>query len=149
MANPGVVDVSASWTKSVTKSMIGQLEHGERDKFNKAMRWATRIPGLARTLAFRGRPYAHTDWFDLFSAVREYRLHPETAADITTPLLITDPENEAFWPGQSRQLAQLVGADAHLVEFAAADGAGGHCQPLARATTDQRMYDWLELQIRR
>jgi hypothetical protein len=79
--------------------------------------------------------------------VCEYRLTSEQAGAIRTPLLITDPEGEQFWPGQSRRLAGLV-ADAEVVAFAAADGAGGHCEPLARLRVEQRMFDWLADRLR-
>jgi hypothetical protein len=35
--------------------------------------------------------------------VLKYRLGDEVK-DITTPLLITDPKGEQFWPGQSQAL---------------------------------------------
>jgi hypothetical protein len=102
-----------------------------------------KIPSLARTLAFRGRPYEHEDWFDLYTAVRQYRLDPETAASIRTPLLITDPDGEQFWPGQSRQLSGLVPGRADVLHFGADEGAGYHCQPTGRLLTENRMFDWL------
>ena len=100
-------------------------------------------PSLARTLAFRGRPYEHEDWFDLYTAVRQYRLDPETAASIRTPRLITDPEGEQFWPGQSRQLSGLVPGRADVLRFGADEGAAYHCQPTGRLLTENRMFDWL------
>ncbi len=54
--------------------------------------------------------------------------------NITTPLLITDPDDEQFSPGQSQQLYDLVPATKQLVRFTAEEGAGGHCEPLARRT---------------
>ena len=67
-------------------------------------------PPRSRACAARWRsaaPVQYADWFDLFTAVREYRLDTDVAAGITTPLLITSPEDEQFWPGQSEQLADL------------------------------------------
>jgi hypothetical protein len=92
----------------------------------------------------RARPYAHNDWFDAFTTVRDYCLTPELASSIDTPLLVTDPEDEQFWPGQSRRLAELVGADAEVVAFSAAEGADVHCEPMARLLVDLRMFDWLD-----
>ncbi|WP_236793123.1 S9 family peptidase [Amycolatopsis sp. GM8] len=143
VVDPGVVDVSASWLKNLPASMVRQLDDGDRAGFLKGMGVAERLPALRRTLEFRGRPYARADWFDLFRTVREYKLDPADAARITTPLLITDPEGEQFWPGQSRRLAGLV-PGAELVAFTDAEGASWHCEPLARLLADQRMFDWLE-----
>jgi hypothetical protein len=120
------------------------LDRGERARFNRYLGLASRVPGLRRTLTSRGRPYRHDDWFDLFTEVRRYRLTPETAAGIRTPLLLTEPEGEQFWPGQSQRLADLVPAHVEVVAFTAADGADLHCQPLARQLTDLRMFDWLD-----
>ncbi|HVW40176.1 MAG TPA: hypothetical protein VHC18_02385 [Amycolatopsis sp.] len=143
VVDPGVVDVSTSWTSNLSKGMVQRLEDGDRDGFMKNMRVAEHIPALRRTLAFRGRPYAHDDWFDLFTAVRQYRVTPEDAAKIRTPLLITDPEDEQFWPGQPRRLAGLV-PGAEVVAFSAAEGASGHCEPMARLLVEQRVFDWLD-----
>lgn len=148
VADPGVVDVSTSWTSSMGRGMRKLLEEGDRAAFNRDMKLASKIPSIRRTLGFRARPYQPVDdWFDLFTEVRRYRLEPEVADQIRTPLMITDPEGEQFWPGQSRQLAQLLGDRAHLVEFTAAEGANLHCQPLGRAVTDERMFAWLTTQL--
>ena len=149
VADPGVVDVATSWNSGLSDKMRAMLDTGDRATFNRNMRYATMLPGLRRTLTFRGRPYQHKDWFDLFTAVRQYRLEPEIAARITTPLLITSPEDEQFWPGQSQQLADLLPGRADLVAFTAAEGANFHCQPEARLLTDQRMFDWLADQLAR
>ncbi len=143
VVDPGVVDVSTSWTAKLSKGMIEQLHSGDRKRFNQAMGLATHLPGLARTLTYRARPYPHTDWFDLYSTVLQYRLDAETAALISTPLLITEPEGEQFWPGQSAELAALV-PDSEVSHFTVAQGAELHCQPLARLQTDARIFDWLE-----
>jgi hypothetical protein len=119
------------------------LAHGQREKFNRDMGLAARIPGLGRTLAFRRRPYPDGDWFDLYTAVSAYRLDKETAAAIRTPLLVTEPEAEEFWPGQSKELADLVPGRADVLHFGADEGASHHCQPTGRLLTENRMFDWL------
>lgn len=63
---------------------------------------------------------------------------------ITTPLLITDPDDEQFWPSQSQQLYDRLSCAKKLIAFRSADGAGSHCEPLAAATRDARILDWLE-----
>ena len=150
VADPGVVDVSTSWTDPLGRRMRALLDRGDRAAFDRDMKLATALPSLRRTLAFRSRPYGPTgDWFALFDEIRAYRLTGELAARITTPLLVTDPEGEQFWPGQSRRLAELLGDRAHLVAFTAAEGADLHCQPLGRAVTDARMFAWLTAHVRR
>jgi hypothetical protein len=142
--DPGVVDVSASWTKQLGKSMTAMLDGGDRAKFTKYFELALKIPGLRRTVTFRARPYRYTDWFDLYQQVRQYRITPEIAAAIETPMLLTDPEDEQFWPGQSRALATMAPGRVDLVAFSADEGANFHCQPMGRLLTESRMFDWLE-----
>lgn len=144
VADPGVVDVSTSWMKSLNEQMVAFLDQGDRTDFDHYMQMATSSPEVNRILTFRARPYQHNDWYDVYQAVRQYRIDPDTAALITTPLMITDPEDEQFWQGQSRQLADLLPGKGHLVAFTAEEGANYHCQPMGRLLTEERTFNWLE-----
>lgn len=141
VVDPGVVDVSTSWTGPLNKGMRAMIANGEREKFNKNMGFATRLPSLGRTLAFRSRPYAHTDWFNLYTTVAGYALDQATVDQIRTPLLITDPESEQFWPGQSVLLAGMLGDRASLLPFSNQDGDASHCQPTGRLLTELAVFD--------
>jgi hypothetical protein len=70
-------------------------------------------------------------------------------SQIDTPLLITDPEGEQFWPGQSQELYDRLPGPKELVRFTAAEGAGRHCEPLAPALRDARVFDWLDRYLTR
>ena len=59
-------------------------------------------------------------------------------------MFIADPEDEQFWPGQSQELSEALTHPAHLAKFTRAEGANWHCEPLARALYDQRLFDWLD-----
>ncbi len=100
----------------------------------------------ARTWAFRARPFRPEGYFDTIAEVRKYALG-DLVSQITTPLFITSPEDEQFWPGQSEQFAASLTGEKVLQPFTAAEGANFHCQPLARTLTDQRMLDWLDATI--
>lgn len=150
VADPGVTDVLASWTRPLPQLMRNQLREGKQAAFDREMHLAERLsPGTAATLAFRGRPFGldGTSRFDLYRAVETYRLDGEEK-QITTPLLITDPEGEQFWPGQSRELYDRLPGPKELVSFTAAEGAGRHCEPMARSLRDTRIFDWLEGYLR-
>jgi hypothetical protein len=99
----------------------------------------------ASILAFRGAPYGleSDSPYDLYATVDAYRLGDEVE-QIDTPLLVTDPEGEQFWPGQSQQLFERLDGDKELAHFTEADGAGRHCEPLAPAQRDARVFDWLD-----
>ena len=76
--------------------------------------------------------------------MRGDRLDDEAIGRITTPLLVTDPEGEQFWPGQSRRLYDALPGTKELVTFTAAEGADRHCEPIARSLLEQRVFDWLD-----
>ena len=144
VADPGQVDVSTGWTSQLPKALLDLLDSGQKDAFNAALAQAQTKTGpkAARRFAFRAKPYGQTDPFDLFTEVRKYQVR-DVAAQITTPLLITDPDNEQFFPGQSRQLFNLLAGDKEIVEFTQAQGANFHCQPTGRQLTHTQMLDFL------
>jgi hypothetical protein len=144
VADPGVVDVSAGWTVHLPEVLLDLLDSGQKDAFNAAMvqAQASAGPAAARTLAFRSRPYGVTDPFDLFTEVRKYQVR-DVAGQITTPLLILDPAGEQFFPGQPRQLYDLLPGEKASIGFTQAQGANFHCQPTGRQLTHTQMLDWL------
>ena len=122
------------------------LQRGERQSLDREMHLAElSSAAAAAALRFRGEPYGlqGSSHFDLYRAVARYRLGEEVA-QITTPLLITDPEEEQFWPGQSQQLYHRLPGPKLLIEFTAHEGASRHCEPLAAALRETRIIDWLE-----
>ena len=54
--------------------------------------------------------------YDLYQEVLKYRLGDEVKR-VTTPLLITEPEDEQFWPGQSQALYDPLPGPKELVRF--------------------------------
>jgi len=150
IADPGVVDVSASWLAHLPKSLRTLLTEGKRREFDRDMEWGMRFSKEAASAwTFRARPYRTEGYFDTLQAVLEYRLSEEQAAAIRTPMFITNPEDEQFWPGQSERLGSMLQVEHVVMPFTAAEGANFHCQPLARTLTHQRMFDWLDDQLTR
>jgi len=144
--DPGVVDVSSSWLEPLPEPLREQLRAGDRDAFDRELHLASLLsPQTAATLRFRSAPYGPpgSSPFDLYTTVGEYKLNSETS-NITTPLLITDPDDEQFWPGQSQQLYNRLNGIKRLVRFERDAGANRHCEPLAGATRDARIFDWLD-----
>jgi hypothetical protein len=73
--------------------------------------------------------------FEVFAAARKHTLDGLTDR-IKTPLLITDPDGEQFWPGPPQRLYDAVTAPKRLVPFTAAEGADRHCEPMARSLVE-------------
>lgn len=149
VADPGVVDVSTSWFANIPQELVTLLDSGDRDTFNKFMTAGMQEnPTLARTLAFRARPYGLLDDpFALFTEVRKYAV-TDVVDKITTPMLVLDPEDEQFWPGQPQRLYDLLPGHKDIARFGRGQGANFHCQPLGRQLTNAVMFDWLEDRLR-
>lgn len=144
ITDPGIVDVSTSWTAHLPHGLLKLLDEGQVEKFDREMELGMKLsPETARTWQFRARPYGTKGFGETIQEVRKYTV-ADVAGEITTPLLILSPEGEQFWPGQADQLADLTPGVSTVVRFTAAEGADGHCQPLARTLTAQRMFDWLD-----
>ncbi len=130
--------------------MRKQLQDGKKAAFDREMGLVERLSAdTAATLTFRGRPYGldGSSDFELYQAVAAYKLAGEEE-QISTPLLITDPEEEQFWPGQARELYQRLPGPKELVSFTAHEGAGRHCEPMGRALREIRIFDWLDGYLR-
>ena len=87
-------------------------------------------------------PWSPRQTARLFSEVRKYQVR-DVAGQITTPLLILDPDGEQFFPGQPRQLFDLLPGEKQIIGFTQAQGANFHCQPTGRQLTHTQMLDWL------
>jgi hypothetical protein len=147
VADPGVMDVGASWSAHLPPPMLELIEAGERDTFNEYMEQGmSESPARRGMVEFRMRPFGKETPFDVYKALEEYSLG-EVAGKIECPILITDPDNEQFWPGQSAKLFEAVGTPADrraLVHFTTEEGADSHCEPRALGVRDERIFDWLD-----
>jgi len=142
IADPGVVDVSTLWIASLPKPMVELLRAGRKAEFDGFM-MKTLDPVNKSYLDFRMRPFGFTSYYDTYKAVMSYNLS-DVAGKIRCPLLITEPANETYWPGQSRQLYDLVSSPKKLVHFSESDGADLHCEPKGTGLRDLRVFDWLD-----
>jgi hypothetical protein len=142
VADGGVVSVARTWNERIPPQLLELVKAGKRDEVNAAMSQGPADPVQERVFAFRAKPYGGETPYDVFAAVQAFTLEGLTDR-ITTPLLITDPDDEGFFTGQSAELAALLGDRAELVRFTAEQGANGHCEPLARDLVGMIMTDFL------
>jgi hypothetical protein len=142
IADPGVVDVSTSWTVNLPKPLRELLKSGGKTEFDNYL-GKSLDPATKSNLTFRMRPFGFTSYYDTYKAVLEYNLEG-IASQISCPLLITEPVNESYWPGQSRRLYDLVTSAKELVHFSESDGADLHCEPKGTGLRDLRVFDWLD-----
>ena len=141
-ADPGVMDVSTSWLGFLPPELVALLRSGDKATFNGCLEQTGGDAATERTFAFRARPYGTDDPFDVFTEVSRYHLG-DVVGRISTPLLITDPQDEQFWPGQSRQLFDALTGEKEILQFTAEQGANWHCEPMGRQLANRQMLDWL------
>lgn len=145
VADPGVIDVSTTLLDQVPHSMVKLIEEGEKEKFDHQMATAERFSKkTAATIALRFHPYGLASPFDVYRRAMEFRLHDDDIARITTPLLLTDPDDEQFWPGQAAELHDKLPGRKALVRFTAEEGANFHCEPMGLSLRNERIFDWLD-----
>ncbi|UVO13678.1 dipeptidyl aminopeptidase [Mycobacterium sp. SVM_VP21] len=138
----GVVNVSEAWQAMLSPELGELLAGGERDAFDAAIE---QLPAnVKRTFAWRAKPYGYVSFFDTFRESARYQITPELAAQITTPVLIADPDEEGYFAGQPQRLYDMIPNEKTLVRFTAAEGAAGHCEPMARSLAAQRFFDYLD-----
>jgi hypothetical protein len=147
VADPGVVDVSSTVLGHLPHHLLRLLDAGNQETFDREFALLLKIaPGLRPTLALRMRPYGVTSPYAFFAGSRDYVLSDEQIAQITCPVLVTRPEGESFWPGQSDALVAKLQTGT-LVEFTEAEGADQHVEPAALGIRGERIFDWLDEQI--
>jgi len=148
VADQGVVDISTTMTGQVPHFLVKMIEAGEQEKFDKDMALALKFsPATRSTMAFRMRPYGTTSPYEFFTAARAYALTDEVIGQITCPVLVTDPDHEQFWPGQSRELYDKLRAGKALIRFTEEEGADSHCEPAGNGLRGERIFDWLDQHI--
>jgi hypothetical protein len=146
VADGGVVDVGETWHRDLPAGVAALLDAGKRDEFNALLDLAS--PSQRRVITWRAKPYGMPTLYDTFVEVQRYRITRDLAAQISTPLMIANPDREQFFTGQAQRLYDMVPGVKHLVHFAADEGGAGHCQPMARALAAQRFFDFFDEVLR-
>jgi dienelactone hydrolase len=147
VADPGQWDQRDGFVKSlpisdedktrfpdVNPSALDPMEGWLRQQAPPMLRWRL----LQRGLWVNGAD----SLFDYFVKMLDYELSP-VASQISCPTLITKAEGDPIAAGAS-QLYDAVRTEKVLVQFTESEGAGGHCETMARSLYHQRVFDWLD-----
>jgi hypothetical protein len=144
VADPGVLDVSSSWVQQLPKEMVTLLDDpSKKDDFDSLLK-AGAPPEVYAELEWRMAPYGTNSPFEAYTQARAMHLDDATVAKIRCPMLVTDPDDEQFWPGQSRALFEKLTCPKELVRFTRDEGANWHCEVAAQSLRDERVFNWLE-----
>jgi pimeloyl-ACP methyl ester carboxylesterase len=118
----------------VDPEVFDPMERWLEDQADPFMRWR---------LAQRGFWVHGVDsLFELFKALSGFEVS-SVAGWISCPTLLTMAENDPIAKG-APQLYEAIDAPKLLVRFSEAEGAGGHCEAMARSLYHQRVLDWLD-----
>lgn len=63
---------------------------------------------------------------------------------IKCPTLIVDGEDENMFPGQAKQLYDLLTCQKEYMMFTSEEGAEAHCQVGAKHISNERIFNWIE-----
>jgi len=144
VADPGSWDIGRAWTGRLPKSMLRMLDSGDKEKFDKNMAFGLRFSLEARAnLAFRMRPYGTDSYYEAFRSVQQFNLKA-VAGQIECPMLITNPDAEQFFPGQPKELYDMLQCPKTLMDFTKEQGAQLHCESNSPGFRDFRIYNWLD-----
>lgn len=148
--DPGVVDVFSDWEKSLPPAMIELLKAGRRDEFNGYWNEIPKqlTPNEAAGIAKRAEIYGNGSGYEKMKLAQKFVLNKRTARRITAPVAILSPELEQFFPGQAEILARWLEAPHKLIKFTIAEGGEYHCEPMAPQLRNERVFDWLETNLR-
>lgn len=149
VADPGVVDVSDSFLRHLPDSMRQLLDSGDKETFDGFMEAGMQQdPAMGAMLRWRFAPYGTDSPFECYRMAMAMHLDDETIAGIECPTLITDPDDEQFWPGQSQELYDRLSCPKEIVRFTRGEGANWHCEVAAQGLRDERVFDWLGTVLR-
>jgi hypothetical protein len=144
VADPGVWNVGRAWTERIPAPVLQLLDGGDKKQFDEYLTTALRFsPETRAMLAFRMRPYGTNSYYEAFRTVRQYNLK-DVAGQIRCPMLITNPEAEQFFPGQPKELYDMLRCPKTLIEFTKEQGAQLHCEVNSPGYRNFRIYDWLD-----
>lgn len=144
VADPGVWDVSTAWTQSLSKTTIELLTTASQAKFDNLLRAMLGFNSRAAVnLLLRIRPFGKDSAYDAFKAVQEYNIN-NIVNQIRCPILITAPEGEKLWPGQSQKMYDALTSPKTLLKFTSAEGGDLLGEPKIAGLRTQRIFDWLD-----
>ncbi|KAM0326708.1 hypothetical protein ACHAQA_006581 [Verticillium albo-atrum] len=81
--------------------------------------------------------------YEFVRRTQEYSLR-DIADNIRAPVFVGDAQNDMFFPGQARELADSLGSRATHRLFRNIEGAGEHCSTGANVLANQVTLDWFE-----
>jgi hypothetical protein len=144
VCDPGVVRPLDGALAQLPDALAGAWRSGDRAGFTAALdEAAASDPHVAFAVAKLTEQWPDTTVADVLDRLAGWGLEP-VVDRVTVPVLVADPDAAGVYPGQSAELAKLLGGRAHRVAFTSGEGAGLDCEIGAPALRAQRLGDWLD-----
>ncbi|KAK5991582.1 Hydrolase acrC-like protein [Cladobotryum mycophilum] len=86
--------------------------------------------------------YTHSP-FEWLTQIQQYTLK-DVVQNIKAPVFVGDAQNDIFFPGQAKELADKLGKLGHYHLFENILGAGEHCSTGGYVLANQVAFDWFE-----
>ena len=146
VADPGVTRVWSSWLDNFPRGGPRPLPRRRQGR-PSTPRWPRAWPDAPARLRFdlakRREPYRIASFFDIVTEVRTTTSPASPAASAARPWSST-PRTRPSGPASRSELFAALACPKTLMPFTAAEGADGHCEPMAPALRNARVFDWLE-----
>jgi hypothetical protein len=154
VADPGIHDVFTSWTTgkgALPRSFVALLHAGRQQEFTRY--WRQALPHLTAAQRFqvakRSEIYGNGTLYERLRHATQFRLDRSLAQRITAPMLLTEPAQEASFPGQAKTVySSLRTHPKKIINFTVAQGAQLHCEPMAPTVRNDAVFDWVESNLR-
>jgi len=147
IADPGqwdMLDAIAGMLKRMgAQDLIAALPNLPEEANAPIMQAVDHNPALKWTLVQRGF-WVHgvTSFTEYVKALAQFTVS-DRVQQIQCPVLITKAENDPI-AGMAQTLFDAIQAPRTFKHFTAEEGAGDHCEAMARSVYHQHAYDWLD-----
>jgi hypothetical protein len=100
-------------------------------------------------VAKRSEIYGNRTLYERLRHALQFSISRPLVRQITTPMALTEPAQEASFPGQAKTVYDwLQTHPKRLIRFTDAQGAQLHCEPMAPTVRNDTVLDWVESNLR-
>lgn len=100
-------------------------------------------------VAKRSEIYGNRSLYQRLRHATQFKISRPLVQRISSPMLLTEPAQEASFPGQAKIVyAWLQGRPKKVINFTDAQGAQLLCEPMAPTIRNDSVFDWVEANLR-
>jgi dienelactone hydrolase len=138
----GLFDFHQAITTGLPPELKRLLEERKIDELNRAVAMTSNTH-LRWAVGHGCWAFQVNSTYELLERTRTMSMGGLTG-QIQCPVLVCDAENDHFFAGQPKLLAEALGEQATYRRLTAADAAGEHCHVGASDVVNRVVMDWLE-----